>query len=53
MGYNYILLDDCWGGGRRNGTNQVYADPLRFPSGNFNFFNDYYFAITLGPLSSI
>jgi len=33
LGYNYILLDDCWGGGRTPGTNQIYPDAIRFPSG--------------------
>lgn len=30
LGYNYILLDDCWGGGRANGTNQIEPDASTF-----------------------
>uniref|UniRef100_A0A6B2L6E6 Alpha-galactosidase n=1 Tax=Arcella intermedia TaxID=1963864 RepID=A0A6B2L6E6_9EUKA len=33
LGYNYVLLDDCWGGGRDNVTHLIYPDPARFPSG--------------------
>jgi len=32
LGYTYILLDDCWGGGRTPGTNEIYPDKWRFPS---------------------
>jgi len=33
LGYTYILLDDCWGGGRDPTTQEIYPDPTRFPSG--------------------
>jgi hypothetical protein len=26
LGYNYILLDDCWGGYRDNTTHQIHPD---------------------------
>lgn len=32
VGYNYILIDDCWQGGRDN-KNNIIADPVKFPSG--------------------
>jgi Alpha-galactosidase len=31
-GYNYLMIDDGWQGGRDN-RNQIIADPLKFPSG--------------------
>lgn len=31
-GYNYIVIDDGWQGGRDN-TNHIIADPAKFPSG--------------------
>jgi len=36
LGYTYILLDDCWGGGRDNTTGEIYPDQARFPSGMAN-----------------
>eukprot|EP01125_Pyxidicula_operculata_P022801 TRINITY_DN9583_c0_g1_i1.p1 TRINITY_DN9583_c0_g1~~TRINITY_DN9583_c0_g1_i1.p1 ORF type:complete len:407 (-),score=76.08 TRINITY_DN9583_c0_g1_i1:57-1100(-) len=33
LGYNYIVLDDCWAGYRDNTTNQIVPDPQRFPKG--------------------
>jgi alpha-galactosidase len=31
-GYNYLMIDDGWQGGRDN-RNQIIADPVKFPSG--------------------
>jgi len=33
LGYEYVLLDDCWGGYRDNTTHQIMPDASRFPSG--------------------
>eukprot|EP01106_Pelomyxa_sp_JSP_P017185 TRINITY_DN681_c0_g1_i11.p1 TRINITY_DN681_c0_g1~~TRINITY_DN681_c0_g1_i11.p1 ORF type:complete len:414 (-),score=88.12 TRINITY_DN681_c0_g1_i11:80-1276(-) len=33
LGYEYIVLDDCWGGPRDPVTNELTADPKRFPDG--------------------
>lgn len=35
LGYNYIVLDDCWGGGR-DAQNNIIPDASRFPSGMKN-----------------
>jgi alpha-galactosidase len=32
-GYEYALIDDCWVAGRDNTTQELYADPTRFPDG--------------------
>jgi len=32
LGYQYVILDDCWAG-PRNATGNITADPTRFPSG--------------------
>jgi alpha-galactosidase len=32
-GYNYIVIDDIWQGGRDSVTGLLYPDPVRFPSG--------------------
>ena len=32
-GYKYINLDDCWQIDRNNETNEIIADPEKFPSG--------------------
>ncbi len=32
LGYNYIIIDDGWQGGRDN-KNNIIADPAKFPSG--------------------
>jgi len=33
LGYNYVLLDDCWAGYRDNVTHLLHEDATRFPSG--------------------
>jgi alpha-galactosidase len=33
IGFEYVLLDDCWGYGRDPATNQLQWDNDRFPSG--------------------
>jgi alpha-galactosidase len=34
LGYNYVIIDDCWQGARRDNTTGVIpADPVKFPSG--------------------
>lgn len=32
-GFNYIVIDDYWHGGRDSATGLLYPDPKRFPSG--------------------
>jgi len=32
VGYRYVVVDDCWQGGRDE-TGRLVADPVRFPSG--------------------
>ena len=32
-GYKYINLDDCWQIDRNKETNEIIADPDKFPSG--------------------
>ena len=32
IGYDHILLDDCWGV-RNNATGEIMGDPTRFPEG--------------------
>jgi len=32
VGFEYVLLDDCWGDGR-DAEGNIYPDPARFPSG--------------------
>ena len=32
-GYQYVLVDDCWAAGFRDGDGRLTADPSRFPSG--------------------
>lgn len=32
-GYNYIVIDDYWHGGRDSATGNLFPDPVRFPSG--------------------
>lgn len=32
VGYRYIIIDDCWHGGR-DSLGFIYPDPIRFPSG--------------------
>jgi alpha-galactosidase len=33
VGFNYIVIDDIWQGGRDSVTGLLYPDPKRFPSG--------------------
>lgn len=34
LGYNYIVVDDCWSvKGKRDGNGDLIADPAKFPSG--------------------
>lgn len=33
LGWNYIVLDDCWEDSRDNATHQLTADPIKFPNG--------------------
>jgi len=40
LGYNYVLLDDCWGGGR-DAHGNITADTSRFPSGTLKELADY------------
>lgn len=32
-GFQYIVIDDIWQGGRDSSTGLLYADPVKFPSG--------------------
>jgi len=40
LGYTYINLDDCWGGGR-DANGNITADSKRFPSGNLKHLADF------------
>ena len=33
IGYQYIILDDCWSAPTRDINNLLQADPIRFPNG--------------------
>lgn len=33
IGYNYVVLDDCWSEGRRPDDNWLVADSIKFPRG--------------------
>lgn len=33
VGFEYLVIDDLWHGGRDSATGQLYADPKKFPSG--------------------
>jgi alpha-N-acetylgalactosaminidase len=33
VGYEYVNIDDCWASVQRDGSNNVVADPVRFPNG--------------------
>lgn len=33
VGYEYIIIDDCWTKKERDENNKLQADPDRFPSG--------------------
>lgn len=37
LGYNWILLDDCWAGKNRSASGKIQEDRSRFPSGMKNF----------------
>lgn len=32
LGYEYVVMDDCWSAGR-NATGYLIADPAKFPNG--------------------
>lgn len=33
VGYNYVVLDDCWSVGRRSSDHWLVEDPDKFPRG--------------------
>ncbi len=33
LGYNLVLLDDCWASTERDASGRIQPDPSRFPSG--------------------
>ena len=33
IGYNYVVLDDCWAEMSRDADDMLVADPLKFPRG--------------------
>ena len=33
LGYNYLIIDDCWQAKTRNSTGHVVPDPIRFKDG--------------------
>lgn len=33
LGYEYIIVDDCWLAPTRDSNNRLQPDPVRFPSG--------------------
>jgi alpha-galactosidase len=33
VGYNYVVLDDCWAEMARNSEDMLVADPIKFPHG--------------------
>lgn len=33
VGYEYIIIDDCWSSKQRDQNNRLQPDPDRFPSG--------------------
>lgn len=45
-GYEYVAIDDCWMATNRTASNELQADPTRFPSG-IKALADY-----VGPISS-
>lgn len=32
LGYEYVVMDDCWSGGR-NASGYLVPDPIKFPNG--------------------
>ena len=46
LGYEYVLLDDCWAG-QRSDNNSITADASRFPSGSLKPLADYLHSIGL------
>jgi alpha-galactosidase len=41
LGYQWLLLDDCWASTNRSATGQIQADSTRFPSGTLKPLADY------------
>lgn len=39
MGYNYVVLDDCWASMARDSDDMLVADPVKFPNG-MNYVSD-------------
>jgi alpha-galactosidase len=33
VGYNYVVLDDCWAEMNRDSNDMLVEDPVKFPSG--------------------
>jgi hypothetical protein len=33
LGYQYVMIDDCWLAAQRDADNRLIPDPKRFPSG--------------------
>jgi len=33
LGYNYVIVDDCWLAKNRSADGKLEADKIRFPSG--------------------
>lgn len=33
VGYEYIIIDDCWASKERDENDRLQPDPIRFPSG--------------------
>jgi alpha-galactosidase len=33
VGYNYVVLDDCWAAMARDADGMLVADPIKFPRG--------------------
>jgi len=33
LGYNYVIVDDCWLAKNRSADGKLQADKIRFPSG--------------------
>lgn len=33
LGYNYVIIDDCWQKNEREKSKELLADPVKFPRG--------------------
>lgn len=33
VGYNYVIIDDCWQAAQRDSNGHIMADPVKFPNG--------------------